>query len=131
MLFGVRHLPAGAGRYLDATLARARLYDRALSAEEVSASSSGLNLFVSEKQLLSVLNDEQKSQRNDLLKTISESEKALAKVPKNNDINKARPEIQRRYDDEIKRSSTHKLLKGFQMMILVMVELSPMQQCLA
>lgn len=103
VLFGVRHLPAGAGRYLDATLARARLYDRALSAEEVSASSSGLNLFVSEKQLLSVLNDEQKSQRNDLLKTISDSEKALAKVPKNNDINKARQEIQRRYDDEIKR----------------------------
>ena len=74
-----------------------------MSAEEVSASSSGLNLFVSEKQLLSVLTEEQKNQRNDFKNTIKDSEQALAKVPKNNDINKARQEIQRRYDDEIKR----------------------------
>lgn len=103
VIFGLRHLPAGGGRYLDATIARARLYDRALSAEEVSASSSGLNLFVSEKQLLSVLTEEQKNERNDFKNTIKDSEQALAKVPKNNDINKARQEIQRRYDDEIKR----------------------------
>lgn len=103
VIFGIRHLPAAGDRYLDVTIARARLYDRALSPEEVSASSTGLNLFVSEKQLLSVLTDDQKNQRTQLNNTITDTELALKRVPKNIDLNKARQEIQRRYDDEIKK----------------------------
>jgi hypothetical protein len=38
VIFGVRHEPAGGNRLLAGTILRARLYDRALSAEEVAAS---------------------------------------------------------------------------------------------
>ncbi|NCG26492.1 MAG: DUF1588 domain-containing protein [Verrucomicrobiales bacterium] len=103
VIFGTRHLPGGGNRRLDVTLARARFYNRALSAEEIAASSSGLNLFVSEKQLMQILTDAQKDKRNSFNKIISESENALKKIPKNADPNKARQEIQRRYDDEIRK----------------------------
>ena len=38
VLFGLRHLPAGGNRYLSTTIDKARLYDRALTANEVAAS---------------------------------------------------------------------------------------------
>ncbi|MBI2824465.1 MAG: DUF1553 domain-containing protein [Planctomycetia bacterium] len=39
VVFGLRHSPAGPGKLLAGTIERARLYDRALTAEEVAASS--------------------------------------------------------------------------------------------
>ncbi len=39
VVFGVRHTPAGPGKMLAGTIERARLYDRALSAEEITTGS--------------------------------------------------------------------------------------------
>ncbi|MED5586434.1 MAG: DUF1588 domain-containing protein [Verrucomicrobiota bacterium] len=101
VIFGLRHLPPGGNKYLSISLARARLYNRALSAEEVAASSDGA-LYISEQDLSLALNAEQKAKRGELTKRIKESEDALNRVPKNQDLRKSKQDLQRRYDDEIR-----------------------------
>lgn len=58
VVFGVRHEPAGGNRMLAGQVSLARLYDRALSAAEVAASSA---LQVSDEQLFARLNQEQQA----------------------------------------------------------------------
>jgi len=53
--FGVRHLPPGGNRMLAGQIVRARLYDRALSQEEVAASSGNNPNFVPQSQILATL----------------------------------------------------------------------------
>ena len=101
VIFGLRHLPPGGNKYLSLSLARARLYNRALSAEEVAASSDGA-LYVSEQDLTQALSADQKAKRGELTKRIKESEVALKRVPKNQDLRKSKQDLQRRFDDEIR-----------------------------
>ena len=53
--FGIRHLPAGGNRMLAGRILRAQLYDRALSADEIQATSQSAPYFVSEAQVLAEL----------------------------------------------------------------------------
>ncbi len=53
--FGIRHSPAGGNTVLRGGIVRARLYDRALSAEEVSASARSVAASVSDWQVLEAL----------------------------------------------------------------------------
>jgi len=64
VLFGVRHEPAGGNRMLAGAIARARLYDRTLSAGEVAAS-AGVGL-VSEAEIVVRLGPEKRAQRQRL-----------------------------------------------------------------
>ncbi len=48
------------------------------------------------------LNADQKAKRSELTKKIKESEIALNRVPKNQDLRKSKQDMQRRYDDEIR-----------------------------
>ena len=50
--FGIRHLPAGGNRMLAGRILRAQLYDRALTADEIQATSQSAPYFVSEAQVL-------------------------------------------------------------------------------
>ena len=59
VIFGLRHLPAGGNKYLSISLDQARLYDRELKAEEVSAAFSGNILFVSDQDIRVAMNDAQ------------------------------------------------------------------------
>jgi hypothetical protein len=63
--FGVRHEPAGGNRMLAGTVVQARLYDRALTADEVATSAS-LGDFVTEAELLARLSPEVKKNREEL-----------------------------------------------------------------
>jgi hypothetical protein len=63
VLFGCRHEPAGGNRMLAGTLVRARLYDRALSAEEVAASAEAEGEVVPEATLAAQLAPEMRSRR--------------------------------------------------------------------
>ena len=108
VIFGLRHLPPGGNKYLSVSLARARLYDRALSAAEVAASSDGA-LYISEQDLSLALSADQKAKRGELVSRIKGSEDVLKRVPKNQDLRKSKQDLQRRFDDEIRnklRSST-------------------------
>ena len=53
--FGVRHLPAVGNRLLSGKIMRAQLYDRALSAEEVAASSGASSDFVPDSRVMAEL----------------------------------------------------------------------------
>ncbi|WP_197455230.1 DUF1553 domain-containing protein [Stieleria neptunia] len=55
--FGIRHLPAGGNRLLSGTILQARLYDRALTAEQIAASAADSASFVSEARLLEQLTE--------------------------------------------------------------------------
>jgi hypothetical protein len=71
VVFGLRHgTDAGGNRMLNGTIASARLYDRALSHEEVAASSDSTNSYITEAEIASKLSANQRvvraSQQNEL-----------------------------------------------------------------
>jgi cytochrome c553 len=74
--FGVRHLPATGNRLLSGAIAKARLYDRALSDEEIAASASSAP-YVSDQQVIASLNDSQRSRLTDLTRQIERAEREL------------------------------------------------------
>jgi len=66
VLFGLRHQPAGGNRMLAGTIVKARLYDQALSADEVAASAATQGAFVSDADVLARLSPELRSRRDAL-----------------------------------------------------------------
>ncbi|MEZ6053661.1 MAG: DUF1553 domain-containing protein [Planctomycetaceae bacterium] len=72
--FGLRHLPATGNRFLNGRILQARLYDRALSVEEVAAASREDSRFVPLKDLLAELSPEQREEYDQLVAEIEQSE---------------------------------------------------------
>ena len=82
--FGIRHLPAGGNRMLSGKILRAQLYDRALTADEIQATSMSAPYFVSETQVLAALTAaerEQISQSRQRLKTLEVELESLGTIP--------------------------------------------------
>lgn len=75
--FGIRHLPAGGNRMLEGRILRAHLYDHALSAEEVQATSRAAKLYVSESQITAAMSDAEKIQYEADKRQIAEAEAAI------------------------------------------------------
>lgn len=71
--FGLRHSPADASRRLQGAILRARLYDRALTAEEISRS-AGSTDFISESELVAVLTPAKAAERTRLVRERNELE---------------------------------------------------------
>ncbi|MDB5306482.1 MAG: hypothetical protein JWO38_684, partial [Gemmataceae bacterium] len=63
VVFGCRHEPAGGNKMLAGTVAAARLYDRALSADEVAASFAAGPVFVGDAEIDAKLTPEQRARR--------------------------------------------------------------------
>jgi hypothetical protein len=63
ILFGLRHKQPGDKKFLMARIHKAALYDRALSAEDVAASSGDAAEFVSEDQIVKWLPDAKRTER--------------------------------------------------------------------
>ncbi len=63
IIFGVRHEPAGGNKMLAGTIVRARLYDRALAADEVAASAGVAGDFVAEADVLARLDADGRARR--------------------------------------------------------------------
>ncbi|MEZ6055822.1 MAG: DUF1553 domain-containing protein [Planctomycetaceae bacterium] len=72
VLFGLRHSPAAAGRMLEGALVTARLYDRALSADEVRRSFEQGTVGVSRDELLNVMTDEERRHWTEWESTVSQ-----------------------------------------------------------
>lgn len=81
VLFGLRHVPPQDGRFLSVSIDQARLYDRALTPEEVAIAAGSLNEYISEESLVAALSDEQKQQRERLLNEIQVAESGLKQIP--------------------------------------------------
>ncbi len=74
---GIRHLPAGGNRMLEGRLLRAQLYDRALSADEVRASSQSSQLFVSDIQIQQAMSEVERQQWKSELEQIARLESQI------------------------------------------------------
>ena len=57
-----------------------RLYNRPLNAEEVAASASGNNLFITETDALQAMNADQKKQHAALNQTLKQAQDILPKI---------------------------------------------------
>ena len=77
--FGNRHGVPGGNKMLAGIVERARLYDRALTNDEIAISAKVEN-FVTETELVARLTEPQRAKRTDLLKQRAELETQLAKV---------------------------------------------------
>ena len=75
--FGVRHLPAGNGRMLAGRILKANLYDRALSAAEVAATSGDPVITISTQQLTAAMTAEQRKRVAKLELEIQQQKKQL------------------------------------------------------
>ena len=105
VIFGLRHLPPGGNKYLNVSIDKARLYNRALTPEEVAASASGQNLFVSEADALQAMDDVQKKKFSILNDTLSKANNALKSLPKKKDIGKIQQGARQRYDNEMRNKA--------------------------
>ncbi|WP_246539671.1 DUF1553 domain-containing protein [Telmatocola sphagniphila] len=76
IVLGLRHAPAQAGKLLFGSIARANIYDRALSPEEIAAS-AGSTDFLSEKELLENLSPEQRLKRTQWQTALRDAEARL------------------------------------------------------
>ena len=90
LLFGLRHEDNNG--FLAGRIYRARLYDRALSPEEVLASSANnLLLLVTEKELDAALTEDQRTRRGKLEEVIRSSEEALKALERDGFSDPLRP----------------------------------------
>ncbi len=80
VVFGCRHEPAGGNRMLAGTVVAARLYDRALTADEVSASFQAGPSFLPDSAVEAKLSPEDRTRRTALLSKRTELGNALAKL---------------------------------------------------
>jgi hypothetical protein len=80
VLFGLRHSPSSPGRHLQGRIFEARLYDRALTAEEVSQSAATLGTSIDEKLILEQLGTEEKTKVTSISTEIQKLESSLAEL---------------------------------------------------
>jgi Protein of unknown function (DUF1588)/Protein of unknown function (DUF1592)/Protein of unknown function (DUF1585)/Protein of unknown function (DUF1595)/Concanavalin A-like lectin/glucanases superfamily/Protein of unknown function (DUF1587) len=102
VLFGLRHLPPGGNRFLKVSIDKARLYDRALTADEVAAAAEGNSSYISDQDLLLAMTAEEKELHAALNKTIDETRVALKQVPPNQQPEQLQQEEQRRFEDQLR-----------------------------
>jgi hypothetical protein len=102
VIFGLRHLPAGGNKYLTVNLDKARLYNRALTADEVASSFSGDNLYISAEELLQALTPVQRKKHKALSGSLERAEMALKNVPAAQDPDELRETARKELDDGIR-----------------------------
>ncbi len=78
--FGVRHLPAVGNRLLAGRILQAQLYDRALSDEEVRASSAATGQFVPDAKILAALTRDARAKLESHRSTIQQLETQLERL---------------------------------------------------
>ena len=103
VIFGLRHLPPGGNRFLSVSIDQARLYDRALTADEVAAATNGHNSFISNKDLAAAMTPQQRRQQEQLSSAIEQAETALKQIPANVDLNEAQQNAQRCFENDLKK----------------------------
>ena len=79
---------SGEGKTLRGQVFAARLYDRALTAEEIMVSSSG-GTYVSEEMLLEALSEDQRDELTRLREQLRSQQNRLDEVPKHHEPHEA------------------------------------------
>ncbi|MFT5128859.1 MAG: hypothetical protein ACI8W8_002478 [Rhodothermales bacterium] len=103
IIFGLRHLPPGGNKYLNLRIDSARIYDRALTAEEAAAAVGSGSLYIPDKAITQALDKEARIRKAKLMKEIKTKQNALAKVPKPLDSKAAQATANKQFDNEIRQ----------------------------
>ena len=80
VLLGLRHMPAGGNRGLNVEISEARLYDVALTAEQVAAAATGRVANISAEALLAALTSEQREEAQRLRLAIGAAAEKLSAI---------------------------------------------------
>ena len=102
VIFGLRHLPPGGNKYLHVSLDQARLYTRALTADEVASAASGQHLFVSADELAAAMSREQVQQWQNLKADVTRLSLELKEVPADRDPKTVRENVRTQFEDAIR-----------------------------
>ncbi len=102
VMFGLRHLPPGGNRFLNVSIDQARLYDRALTADEVEAATAARGTFVTPDALVAAMAPDQRRRREELIAVVAARKESLKQVPANIDPASVVQAAQQKYDDEIR-----------------------------
>ncbi len=102
VLFGLRHLPVRDNKYLAVSIDRARLYDRALTADEVTASFSSSGWHVAEQDLRAELTGQQREQLDIANKQLAQAKSELAQVPLPYNLKTLQQDVQRQFDEQLR-----------------------------
>jgi len=102
VMFGLRHLPPGGNRFLNVSIDQARLYDRALTADEVGAAAAARGTFVTTDQLVAAMTPEQRNRLEELTAAVAAPGESLKQVPANIDPASVVQAAQQKYEDELR-----------------------------
>lgn len=102
VMFGLRHLPPGGDRFLYVSIDQARLYDRALTVDEVKAAAAGRGAFVTTSDLVAAMTPDQRLQREQLIAAVAVSKEELEQVSANIDPASVVQAAQQEYDNKLR-----------------------------
>jgi len=103
VLFGLRHLPAGGNRFLNVSIDQARLYERALTAEEVQLAARGVGTAVSPEDLRQAMTPGQREALAEWTGKRDRARHARQQVPADQDPVALQRDLQRRYQDQLRQ----------------------------
>lgn len=102
VLLGLRHLPPGGNKHLSVRIDKARLYDRALSAAEVSSAAAEGAFDLSEEVLARNVSPADLVRVRELGKTLARAKEALDRLPASIDFQKVRLEAVKAFEDSLR-----------------------------
>ncbi|MCA8994647.1 MAG: DUF1588 domain-containing protein [Planctomycetaceae bacterium] len=103
VIFGLRHLPPGGNKFLSVSIDQARLYNRALTPEEVVMAASDAGTFISTAEILAAMTQEQRDRHESLVQAVKEADSALGRIPPNVDVARAIEVEKRRFEIELRK----------------------------
>ncbi|MFN9035652.1 MAG: DUF1588 domain-containing protein, partial [Planctomyces sp.] len=103
VLLGLRHQPAGGNRGLRVEISQARLYNDALTAEQVAAAAAGQVFSVSREALEQALSSEQRLQRAALQAAISSARQNLQAVPPDISLENLQQQKLREFTEQLRQ----------------------------
>ncbi len=109
VLFGLRHLPGVGNRFLNVTIEKARLFDRALTAAEVATAASGYSFDISEEDIAKSLSEADALKLKTAKQQLAQATTDLAQAPQPQDLKTLQQELQRNFEAQLRtklRSST-------------------------
>jgi hypothetical protein len=104
IIFGLRHLPPGGNKHLNVRIDSARIYDRALNAEEAATAAGNGAIFITDKAIIQALDKDGRKAKDKLTREIKNKQNQFAKVPKPLDSKSAQATANKQFEGEMRKN---------------------------
>ncbi|MCE2805883.1 MAG: DUF1588 domain-containing protein, partial [Gemmataceae bacterium] len=102
VLLGLRHLPAGGNRHLSVRIDKARLYDRALSPEEVATASGEGGFSLPDEALATLVSKADRARLGELRENLGRNKRELESLPTKIDYQQFRKGTIQAFQNQLK-----------------------------